>query len=370
MNNKNPCIPDQLPVNLNWQELAGPIEQANLAVGRFDGALATMINSNILLSSLTTNEAVLSSRIEGTQVSLTEAFEHHEDEQKFTKHSQSIKEVKNYRTALNNATNILDNGEYHIGFTLIRNLHKNLMLLVRGDDKNTGQFRTKQNWIGKQGDPIEKARFVPPSPIIMKDCLENWKKFINQDYQSPLVQLALIHAQFEIIHPFDDGNGRLGRMIIPLFMYQKKILNRPTFYISDYISDHDSEYRDRLLAITEEGDWMGWVLFFLKAVTEQAKINQKKSLEIYKLYEGMKEKFRKATHSQFAQSALDAFFKNPIMSSTDFRNKTNIPSRPTATNILGSLCREELIDLHRKGAGQNPSMYRFSKLIKIVAGTE
>ena len=133
----------------------------------------------------------------------------------------------------------------------------------------------------------------------MQDYLNNWMDFIDQDYPSPLVQLALIHAQFEIIHPFADGNGRLGRMIIPLFMYQKEI-NRPVFYISEYISEHDEEYRERLLAITQRNlDGVGSLLFESREGT--GKINNKKSQKISQLYENMKEEFREATQSKFTK---------------------------------------------------------------------
>jgi Fic family protein len=370
MADNKPCIPDMLPIELDWEKLTQPITEATLEVGRFDGALNNMLNPNVLLSPLMMNEAVLSSRIEGTQVSLTEALGYEANDQEGNDRSSDLREVINYRRALQSAEVALSKGKYPINFTLIRNLHKRLMRSVRGGDKNPGEFRTEQNWIGKKGNSIDDARFIPPSPTIMHDFLENWMAFINQDYQSPLVQLALIHAQFEIIHPFSDGNGRLGRMIIPLFMYQKKMLSHPVFYISEYINDHDEEYRDRLLAITKENDWLAWVSFFLKAVTEQAKINNKKSQKISQLYENMKSKFREATRSQFSQSALDAFFKEPILSSTRFTKIARITTRPTATNILKSLYEEELIELARAGSGQTPAVYVFTKLIRIAEGIE
>ena len=377
MTDNKPCIPDMLPndIEINWEELAQPTAEATLEVGRFAGALDGMLNQDILLGPLTMNEAVLSSKIEGTQVSLTEAFEHDEDENEVNsnegfQNSPEVREVINYKQALRSAEQILSKGEQSINFSLVRNLHECLMRDVRGGDKNPGEFRKEQNWIGRPGAPIEKARFIPPSPTIMQDYLNNWMDFIDQDYPLPLVQLALIHAQFEIIHPFADGNGRLGRMIIPLFMYQKQILNRPVFYISEYISEHDEEYRERLLAITKEKDWMGWILFFLRAVKEQAKINNKKSQKISQLYENMKEEFREATRSQFTQSALDAFFNFPILTSTRFKKVAGIHSRPTATTILKSLNEKELISLIRPSSGQTPATYAFLKLIRIAEGIE
>ena len=377
MTDNKPCIPDMLPndIEINWEELAQPTAEATLEVGRFAGALDGMLNQDILLGPLTMNEAVLSSKIEGTQVSLTEAFEHDEDENEvnFNEGLQNfleVMEVINYKQALRSAEQILSKGEQSINFPLIRNLHERLMRDVRGGDKKPGEFRKDQNWIGRPGAPIEKARFIPPSPTIMQDYLNNWMEFINQNYPSPLVQLALIHAQFEIIHPFADGNGRLGRMIIPLFMYQKEMLDCPVFYISEYISEHDEEYRERLLAITKEKDWMGWIIFFLRAVTEQAKINNKKSQKISQLYENMKEEFREATQSKFMQTALDAFFKRPVISSTDFMTVTQIPQRSTALRILNQLEANKLIDCIRISSGRTPAIYKFSELINTTEGIE
>ena len=193
--------------------------------------------------------------------------------------------------------------------------------------------------------------------------------FNNDDYSLPLVQLSLIHAQFEIIHPFEDGNGRLGRMLIPLFMYQKSILKRPVFYISEYLHDHDEEYRDRLLAITEEGDWMGWLTFFLKAIGEQAKSNNAKAQAMQNLYEEMKKTFREVARSH-SQLALDTFFKNPIQTSTEFRKSTQIGNVPTSNKILKGLTEKEIITLLRPAAGRAPAIYMFDKLIKIAEGIE
>ena len=364
---KKPYIPNLLPIeNLDWEQMARLIEGALLELGRFDGTLASMLNPDILLSPLRMNEAVLSSKIEGTQMTLTQALEYEVGTSTDREKTPDGREIINYRSALLNAEQGLYDSDRVINLTLIRMLHKNLMNNVRGGDKTPGQFRTEQNWIGKKGEPMEKARFIPPAPIIMHDYLENWTNFVNDNQPSPLVQLALIHAQFEIIHPFLDGNGRLGRMIIPLFMYQKNILKRPVFYISEYIDKNDREYRDRLLAITEAGDWMGWVLFFLRAVWEQAKINNNKAGTILKLYEEMKEEFRKATHSQYTQPALDAFFRYPVLTSTKFMEITELKNRITANNILRNLAKNSLIELKRPGAGRKPATYGLRRLITEV----
>lgn len=371
MRNQNPCIPKNLPVeNLDWNNLIEPLSQAERELGRFDGTLKSIPNQGVLLSPLITNEAVLSSRIEGTQVSLTEALEYESGGKQDGDKQADIREVINYRIALVGAAELLGKNENNITFSLIRQLHARLMQDVRGGDQNPGAFRTVQNWIGAKGDPIENARFIPPDPMIMQDYLDNWGKFINSGYKSPLVQLALMHAQFEIIHPFNDGNGRLGRMIIPLFLYQKSILQNPVFYISEYMHDHDKEYRDRLLAITEADDWMGWVIFFLTALSAQAQSNNDKAQKILKLYNKMKEAFRAVTHSQYAQPALDAFFNQPILNSTRFIQLSKIKHRSTANTILKKLEGEKLIKLLIPASGQNPTIYMFKRLIDVAEGRE
>lgn len=368
MTAKQPCIPDMLPIeNLDWQLLAQVKSKAMLELGRYDGTLNTIINPRVLLSPLTSNEAVLSSKIEGTQVSLMEMMKHEAGEdQPDERKRNDLKEVGNYRRALMIAEKYLE--DRPITLQLIRELHSMLMNDVRGGDKTPGQFRTEQNWIGPKGCTMEQARFIPPSPTIMNDFLQNLQNFIDSDYIDPLVQLAIIHAQFEIIHPFGDGNGRLGRMLIPLFLYQKKILREPVFYLSEYLEEADDEYRERLLAITDKGDWNGWIMFFLTAIQEQAKRNNEKAIKICVLYERMKPIFRDTTHSQYAQAVLDALFTKPIINSTDFMKLSNINRRGTANNILKQLLDSKLIMLLRSGSGRSPSTYVFPELFDIAEG--
>lgn len=363
----SPCIPDTLPISgLNWERLARFTSKATIAVARYDGTLAGMVNSAVLLSPITNREAVLSSRIEGTQASLVEVLKHEAGEHYNSSKKGDIDEIINYRTALLLGEETLF--ERPISLQLIRGLHALLMKGVRGGDKTPGTFRTEQNWIGKKGTPISEARFIPPDPIILKDALENFADYVNFDDIDPLVQLALIHAQFEIIHPFSDGNGRLGRMLIPLFLYQKRILQRPMFYLSEYLEEADTVYRDRLLHITQDNDWQGWVEFFLTALYEQAERNTEKAKNILSLYEDMKTLFVEVTHSQYSLTALDAFFNKPILNSSDFLKITCIENRGTANTILRNLMRENIILLLREGSGRSPAIYAFPALINITEG--
>lgn len=362
-----PCVPDNLPVeNLNWQRLAGYTSKSTLAIARFDGTLAGMVNAAVLLSPITNREAVLSSRIEGTQASLVEVLQHEAGEEYGEEKRWDINEIINYRRALLMAEQALE--DRPISLQLIRELHAMLMENVRGGDQTPGAFRTVQNWIGPRGCTIEQARFVPPSPLVMQTAMENLAQYVLSDDVDPLVQLAVIHAQFEIVHPFKDGNGRLGRMLIPLFLYQKGVLQRPMFYLSEYLEENDGEYRDRLLAITDNGDWQGWIEFFLQALHQQAERNTERAKQIHELYNEMKQRFVDATHSQFALPALDAFFSRPIMNASDFSRISEIDNRGTANGLLRALQQNELISVLRPGAGRRPTIFALPSLLNITEG--
>jgi Fic family protein len=202
--------------------------------------------------------------------------------------------------------------------------------------------------------------------MILQDHLEAWERYGASNDDDPLIQMAVIHAQFEIIHPFNDGNGRIGRILIPLFLHKKKVLHRPMFYLSEYLDDHRDEYYDHLLAITEEGNWQGWIEFFLQASCVQAERNTARARKILDLYHEMKIAFVEATHSQFSQAALDAFFQKPILNSTEFQNLANVVNRATAGALLRALEQSKLIMVLRKGSGRTPSRYVFPKLINIA----
>ena len=186
----------------------------------------------------------------------------------------------------------------------------------------------------------------------------------------PIIQVAVAHAQFEILHPFKDGNGRIGRMIIPLVLFERKALSRPMFYLSEFLESNRAEYYDGLLNITKNGDWQAWIEFFLTAIISQAGVNLEKVRNILALYEGKKQKFIEATRSQFAVPALDAFFMRPIINTTDFATYTGIENRVTANGIITQLHNEGLIRRVRKGAGRTPSVFALPELINITEGRE
>lgn len=359
-----PYKPENLPLEkLDWQKLISLMSEANRKLARYDGILQTMPNPVLLLSPLTTQEAVLSSRIEGTQATLEEVLKFEADPKKHTEKYADIQEVINYRNATTLAVEEMK--KRPISLNLLKNMHSVLLQSVRGQNKARGEFRKIQNWIGKPGSTIEEARFVPPSPAELLIYLHNFEKYVHYDEKDRLVQLAIVHAQFEILHPFLDGNGRIGRILIPLFLHEKKILNLPMFYISAFFEAHRELYYDNLKTVTDNKNWEDWILFFLRGVIEQSEKNIEKAKAILQLYEMMKEEIVSKTHSQYSIKALDILFNMPIFSSTDFVKSSNIP-KASAKRILKRLEQSGTINIFVKGAGRKPTLYIFRQLITIA----
>jgi len=362
-----PCIPDSLPLDdLQWRKIVPLVGHANACLARYDGMLQTLPNPNILLSPITANEAVLSSKIEGTQATLDELLEADAGLVTSEARRDDIEEISNYRAAVRVAEKALQ--DRPVSCSLIKEIHQRLLQGVRGRDKTPGAFRTDQNWIGRYGDPIEKARFVPPSPIILQSALENWERYIQDEGEDPALQVTIAHAQFEILHPFKDGNGRIGRMLIPLLLFQRKALSRPMFYMSEYLEENRSEYYDRLLAITDNGDWHGWILFFLNGISVQAESNLEKVKNVRDLYEETKRQVVDITHSQFAIGAVDALFAQPIISGTSFAEKAGFSNRVTANNMLRQLESNGIVKRIRDGSGRTPAIYALHSLINVTEG--
>ncbi len=359
-----PYIPSDLPIeNLDWSKFVHLIGKANAEVARFDALMQTLHNPIILLRTMTTQEAVLSSRIEGTHATLDDVlrFEAAPDEEspKFP----DIQEVINYRKALHYGEEHLD--KISLSLRLIREMHSILMNGVRGKDRDPGNYRRVQNWIGPSGSVMESATYVPPSPEKIADHLGNLEKYIHIDDKDALVQAAIVHAQFELIHPFLDGNGRLGRILLAIFLYFKKALTYPMFFQSAYFEFHREEYYRKLQGISGNNDWESWIEYFLTGVAEQSKINTEKVRSIRSLYEEKKERIAEVTKSQYAIRVLDFLFAKPVFRSSDFAAESRIP-KATANRILQQLEEAKVIFLVSKGKGTAPSMYGFTRLVKLL----
>ena len=355
-----PFRPNPLPPEgIDWSSLVELIGDARDALGEYKGRLGGIPHPSVLLSPLTKNEAVLSSRIEGTVVTLQEVLRFEAEPTQPTPREHDIREVLNYRRALAYAFKELL-ADKPVGLNFVKRLHWFLMDSVRGKDKGRGEFRRIQNHIGPEGSSIEDATYVPPPPgDPLMEHLSDWERYYNDDTaKDPIVQAGLLHAQFELIHPFVDGNGRVGRMLIPLFLCGKGALPSPTFYISGYLEARRDEYVARLGALseTQEGDWNGWIRYFLLAVIEQAQKNSAQAASIMQLHAEAQDVFQKHAKSLFALPAIEFLFSAVIFNGADFFRQTGIPTRQTANNILQRLVVAGLLEVYEPGRGRRSTV--------------
>ena len=367
-----PYTPSELPLtDLDFRRLLPLVGQANAALARYDGLLQGIPNPAVMLSPLTTQEAVLSSKIEGTQATVDEVLEQEAGLLKEGEKFQDIQEISNYRQALYSAREHVK--DYPIRLSFVRELHRILMSSVRGQDKTPGAFRLDQNWIGKHGCSMEQASFVPPNPLQLPDHLQAWERYLDSNDVDFLLQTAVVHAQFELLHPFKDGNGRIGRILIPLFLYQKRALSQPMFYLSEYFEAHREEYYQRLKGISAEGDWNGWIAFFLQAIITQAGQNSARVAAIQALYEDMKVAIQAATHSQYTVNVLDAIFSKPIFRSSDLAQqlfKDFGIHEKTTPGLLRQMKNAGILRELRPGSGRRSATLCFPRLINLAEGKE
>ena len=367
-----PYTPQALPLdNLDYRLLLPLVGQANAALARYDGLLQGIPNPAVMLSPLTTQEAVLSSKIEGTQATVDEVLQQEAGLIQEGEKYKDIQEISNYRQALYSAREYLKDYPIRLGF--VRELHRVLMSSVRGQDKTPGEFRLDQNWIGKHGCSMDEASFVPPNPVQLPDFLQAWERYLDNDDVDFLLQTAVVHAQFELLHPFKDGNGRIGRILIPLFLYQKRALSQPMFYLSEYLESNREAYYFHLKAISADGDWNGWIAFFLKAIAVQAGKNSERVAAIQSLYAEMKQAIQTATHSQYTVHLLDAIFSKPIFRSSDLTAQLlqafSIHEK-TTTGLLRQMKEAGILRELQAGSGRRPATLCFPRLVNLAEGRE
>lgn len=360
--------PQKLPLDLSkldWQAVAIKIGQANTSLAYYNGILNSIPNPAIFLSPLETKEAVLSSRIEGTITTVDEVLKYEVDlKPDSLRKQEDIIEVLNYRKATRAAKEWL-NRDLPLNLTLICAIQKELLDAARGKNKHPGEIRKEQVWIGPNGCPIEEAVYIPPEPLGIKVHLDNLINFMNLTNQEILVQTAIMHAQFEIIHPFSDGNGRTGRILIPLFLWQKGLISAPMFYISEYFDEKRDQYVDNLRRITMDGDWERWILFFLEAVQIQAKRNNEKATQVLNLYKEMRDRIVNLTKSPYSLKVLDALFTAPIMKTADFIKISGLEPK-SAHRIIFKLKDEKLLLTIQRHSGRSSEILVFDRLYQII----
>ena len=306
-------VPDPLPRSIDLDgRLVAMLSDADRALGMLAGIGATLPNPYLLISPFLSREAVLSSRIEGTQASLSDLFLFEAAQEKAPA-PRDVHEVANYVSAAHYGVARL--AELPLGLRLVRELHARLLEGVRGGEQTPGEFRTVQNWIGQPPTyALEDATYVPPPVSEMADALDDWERFLHERLtMPPLVRCALMHYQFETIHPFRDGNGRLGRLLITLYLCANKHLPQPLLYLSAFFEAHKGEYYDRLQAIRTSGDWANWLAFFLTGVVEQARDGAGRSRRILGLREEYRHRLLRAKGAASAQRLLDDLFTRPAL---------------------------------------------------------
>lgn len=353
-----------LPPKIDYSFLIKEISEANRVLGSLNGLLTNIPNQSLLISPLLTKEAVASSKIEGTQATIEEVFKYEAEGKSTEKDSkeQDIREIINYRTAIHIAIELLK--KKPIGENFIKRLHSILLDSVRGTNKDKGNFRKIPVFIGKPRATIENAIFIPPAASELNELISNWGKYVNLiDEPDILVQTAIAHYQFEAIHPFLDGNGRIGRLLIPIMLYEKGILSYPLLYVSEYFERNRDDYYAYLRLVDKEDDWESWVRYFLSSIKEQAIDTQNKVLNMLELYKSVKEKLSDF-NSQYAIHLLDIIFENPVTLFRNIKTKINTNSYQTIYNLLDKF-QEEKILVEITGGKRN-KIYVFDELMKII----
>ena len=355
-------MPTQLPPKPSLiidSELISLLTQATHNVGQLSMLTSLIQNPDLFVYVYVQKEALLSSQIEGTQCSLEDILEedgtHHE-------RRDDIEEVSNYVTAMNEGIKRLP--ELPVSSRLIKEIHKILMSGVRGSNKTPGDFRRSQNWIGRPGANLNTADFVPPPPDVVDTCMKDLENYIhNDDSLPPIIKAGLVHAQFETIHPFLDGNGRLGRLLITFLLCDWKILDRPLLYLSYFFKANRTEYYSKLTDVRHKGDWEGWIKFFLRGVSETASMATQTAKEIHFLHSKDRESLKSVRSTQVLTNTFDLFCYFPIISLPQVALRLKI-ALPTAQRAIDKL--NELGIVHETTGRQRYRRYVYRNYLEII----
>ena len=359
-------IPDSLPPQLEWStKLLSKLASAERSIARLEEVGKAFPVPYIVVRPFVRKEAVLSSQIEGTRTTFQELLTYEAQQLSLFGDAEDRQEVQNYVHALDYGLERLDS--LPISVRLIREIHGILMKGVRGEGMTPGDVRKSQNWIGRPGATLEEARYVTPPVNEMHVCLSELEKFIHQESDLPaLIKVGLIHYQFEAIHPFLDGNGRIGRLLITFLLVVWKLLSQPLLYLSLFIEKNRTEYYDRLLAVTQKGKWEDWLLFFLDGVHEQAKdaVDRIQALQTLRLE--YQELFSKDRSRKNLAKMVDYFISTPISSIKQAQESTNLGSFVTMQGYIQKLVALSIVqEVTGKARGR---IYRADKIISILEG--
>lgn len=355
------------PKQIDYEKLIPLLSQASAALARYDTKLDRIHNKELLLAPLRNAEAVVSSRIEGTIATLDEILRIQADDNeigadKDRVYRQEAIEVYSYTRAVRHAQSLIENG-LPICSRLMREAHSRLMFVGRGVDKTPGQFKRDQNYVADKR--TRKILFVPMDDKGLEDGIAKLENYIHDDAIEPLVQTAVMHVEFEALHPFKDGNGRLGRMLVPLNLWQRGVIHTPHFYVSPAIEERREEYVDRLRAVSQHNDWTGWIAFFLEILLRQAELNMAITDKIEALYEETKQKLDEVLRSRWTSIVQGYIFTKGYFRNNSFTSQSGIPSQ-TAHKISRQLIDSGILTVVEAASGRRPAMLAFMPLLDVV----
>jgi Fic family protein len=342
-----PLPPAEPPIQYD-RDLIRLLTDADRNLGRLDGVTSVLPNPDLFVSMYVRQEAVLSSQIEGTQSTLEDVLQF-EIKSQGKDHPRDVQDVVNYVGAIRFGLERL--ARLPLSKRLIREIHARLLRDARGGHKDPGQFRRSQNWIGPEGCTLATATFVPPSVPVMEQALDDLEKFLHDDQLPVLVHCGLVHAQFETIHPFLDGNGRVGRLLVTFLLCQRGVLRQPLLYLSLFLKRTKAEYYDRLTAIRESGDWEGWLRYFLRGVSEVSLEATDTARQILSLYENHKAVLQQRVGTSNALLLLDHLFQQPITTVNLVAERLEI-TFVTANKLVNEFAKAGLL-IEQTGRGRN-----------------
>lgn len=356
-----PYLPPLLPLTVSddaWGSFGMLEFNAVSSLAELNGMMQASAKADLFWLTWLLQEARSSNVIEGTVTTFEEILGENAGVVVPAERQDDVREVINYKEATEAGLQAINNGR-DITLSLVESLHALLLEGARGEKKNPGQYRTIQVHIGRPGSTPETATYIPPDSVHVPALLENWEKFLRRTDLNPLIQAAVMHAQFEMIHPFCDGNGRMGRLLITLLLAEKKLLAKPCFYMSAYLQEHRTEYYTALGNISQQGSWKEWIEFFLNAVILRSKHNKDLLTAMNALYEHSKNTFPAITGSANAVQILDYMFSKPLFTQPDLQKYVGTArTRQGFTNILHKLEQAGII---------TPAVWKFTALMELLS---
>ena len=352
------ALPPEPPVDLGGA-LLSKLATASIAVGRLDGQAQTLPDADLFLAMFVRQEALLSSQIEGTECTLDDVLAFELDERQDVP-DVDVGEVVNYVAALNRGVDLLS--ELPLCNRLLREVHATLLRDGRGADKTPGEFRKTQNWIGPAGCSLAQATFVPPPVHVMQQAMSDLEKYLHESELPVLITAGLTHAQFETIHPFADGNGRTGRLLVSLLLQERGVLTKPVLYLSTYLKRHRTQYFEHLMAVREGGEWERWLDFFLDGVTESAEVATAAASAIHDLRDADRKRIGDAGGGTTDLRLLDSLYGQPLVNASWVAEHIGVT--PTTSNKM--LDRFSDVGVLREITGKKRyRVYRYDSYLNI-----